>query len=190
MKRDILTGERVRLRGFEASDVENKVRWVNDPETRATLNYAYPLSRLGTLEWARKLVGRDDHIEMVIEDLSDGRAIGFAGLKDIDWRSRKAEMYMTIGEADYRGKGYGTEVRRIHLRYAFEELGLHRIYLYNWINNGAARRVNEKMGFKLEGILRADVFSHGEYRDRVVMGILRDEYRCQRQGSGGSQRDG
>ena len=36
--------------------------------------------------------------------------------------------------------------------------------------------INEKFGFKVEGTLREDVFSHGELRDRVVMGLLRSEY--------------
>jgi len=36
--------------------------------------------------------------------------------------------------------------------------------------------LNKRAGFSIEGHLRHDIFSHGEFRDRVIMGILRKDY--------------
>jgi len=36
--------------------------------------------------------------------------------------------------------------------------------------------LNKKVGFEVEGLLREDILSHGERRDRYVMGVLKEEY--------------
>jgi len=60
--------------------------------------------------------------------------------------------------------------------YGFDVLALNRLWATVWTENIGMRRVNEHCGMQEEGTLRKDVLSHGEYRDRIVYGILRDEY--------------
>ena len=62
------------------------------------------------------------------------------------------------------------------IRYGFDVLALNRLWATVWTENFGMRRVNEYCGMQEEGILRKDVLSHGEYRDRIVYGILREEY--------------
>ena len=58
------------------------------------------------------------------------------------------------------------------IRYRFEELKLHRLFLRVYADNQQAIRSYEKAGFEKEAYLRDDVCIDGEYRDIVLMGIL------------------
>jgi RimJ/RimL family protein N-acetyltransferase len=81
-----------------------------------------------------------------------------------------------IGEASYRGKGYGSDALQLILRYAFRELNLYRVGLDITANNGPAIRACEKAGFQREGAMRRAVSRDGQHIDRILMGILRDEW--------------
>ena len=63
------------------------------------------------------------------------------------------------------------------VEYGFSRLNLHRIDLGVFAAHQAAVRCYERLGFKVEGRMREDLFRSGEYRDRLWMGLLRCEYR-------------
>jgi len=62
------------------------------------------------------------------------------------------------------------------LRYAFEDLGLHRIALWVAAYNTRARRCYEKCGFRVEGIARENFQVDGEWQDDVLMAVLKEEW--------------
>ena len=76
------------------------------------------------------------------------RPIGTAGLRDVNYAHRTAELGMSIGEADCRGKGYGTEATRLLLDYAFDALGLHNVLLTVFSYNERAVRAYRRAGFR------------------------------------------
>lgn len=172
----MLVGKRLYLRLIEERDIPHKVRWINDPEVRATLNFDYPISEVGTRQWLYKIASDRSRREFIICLKDCDEQIGYAGLLDIDRRNSKAELYMGIGERDHWGKGYATEARELQLQYGFVELGLNRLYAFNWVHNEKVLALNKKFGFRVEGTLRQDVFSHGEFRDRLIMGLLKTDY--------------
>lgn len=172
----MLVGERLYLRPMEAKDVPYRVKWINDPVVRRTLNFDYPISEIGTQQWLQRVASDSNRKDFIACRIADDTPIGYAGFLNIDWKARKAESYFGIGEPSEWGKGYGTEMRRIQLRYAFTELGLNRVYAYVWTENEAMIALNMKVGFTIEGRLRQDVYSHGEYRDRYIMSMLREDY--------------
>ncbi len=172
----MLQESRIYLRLMEEKDIPYKVKWINDPEVRRSLNFDYPISEIGTKHWLNQVAldnGRRDFMVCLIEN---NVPIGYGGLLNIDMKNSKAESYMGIGDKDYWGKGYGKEVRQALLRYAFQELGLNRVYSLVWSKNERMINLNIKVGLEIEGLLKADVFSHGEYRDRYIMSILRETY--------------
>jgi RimJ/RimL family protein N-acetyltransferase len=85
-----------------------------------------------------------------------------------------------IGEAEYRGKGYGTDAMQVILGFAFRELNLHRVSLSVFEYNPRAIRSYEKAGFRHEGRLRAEINRDGRRWDVLMMGILRTEWEAQR----------
>jgi RimJ/RimL family protein N-acetyltransferase len=100
------------------------------------------------------------------------RPIGLAGLFDIDFRHRSAEFAIQIGEADARGRGYGTEATRLMLDFAFKALGLHNVLLRVFDFNYAGRRAYASAGFREIGRREQAWMMGGQLRDVIYMQCL------------------
>jgi RimJ/RimL family protein N-acetyltransferase len=177
----MIYGERVRLRAVEKDDLEQFVRWVNDPEVIAGNSLYRPYSFADEEKWYENMrqAPPDEH-PLVIEIRQGGGhwlSIGTLGLFDLQWRVRSAELGIMIGERSYWDQGYGSEAIRLLLKYAFETLNLHRVFLRVFEFNQRAIRVYEKIGFVHEGRLRQADYYQGKYIDVLLMGLLRTEWR-------------
>lgn len=172
----MLSANRVYLRLMEEKDIPYKVKWINDPEVRRTLNFDYPISEIGTKHWLNKVAQDSSRKDLIVCLKENDLQIGYAGFVSIDIKNSKAEIYAGIGNKDWWAKGLAQEIRRMQLYYGFYELGLNKIYTFNWIENKKIVHINKKLGFKIEGKLRKDIFSHGEYRDRYIMSILKENF--------------
>ncbi len=177
----MIYGERVRLRAVERSDLPTFVRWFNDPEVRQYLDIYEPISTEGEEQWFEDLQKRQDVRVYALEARvgEEWVHIGNIGLHRIRWKDRNAVLGIAIGEKEYWGKGYGADAIRTILRFAFEEMNLHRVELEVIDFNHRARRCYEKVGFRYEGTRRQAVFRNGAYHDLIVMSILRDEFRSE-----------
>lgn len=152
----------VQIRKFEETDIPNKVRWINDSRNNRYLHYDLPLREDKTLEWFRKICGRTDRYDAVIE--YQGKPVGVIGLLTID--NGRAEYYVTLGEQEYKGKGIAKEATRLLLMYAFCELGLKEVYLYTEVENIGAQKLFEKCGFVQQGVARGSAVNRGKAVDR------------------------
>ncbi|NMB40672.1 MAG: GNAT family N-acetyltransferase [Firmicutes bacterium] len=178
----MLRGKRIYLRLMEEKDIPYKVKWINDPVVRKTLNFSYPISEVATKQWLSKVALDSSRKDFIVCLKENDNPIGYGGFLNIDPKNSKAETYLGIGEISYWGQGYGREAMQILLNYAFTELGLNKVYSYSWSENKGMINLNKSLGFKIEGKLEQDVFSHGEYRDRVVMGLLKKDYFAKQDG--------
>ncbi|MFD1677089.1 GNAT family N-acetyltransferase [Alicyclobacillus fodiniaquatilis] len=128
-----------------------------------------------TMEDAKKFVDSvlSHELDWCIE--FKGRCIGQTRLtlSREDYRARYA---IGIFDTSELGKGLGTEVTLLVLRYAFEELKLHRVDLRVLEYNHRAIACYEKCGFMKEGIEREGVFIEGKFETDVFMSILDREY--------------
>lgn len=172
----MLIGDNIYLRLMEEKDVPYKVKWINDSDVRRTLNFDYPISEIGTKQWLSKVAIDNSRKDFIVCLRKDDLPIGYCGFINIDIKNFKAESYMGIGDKNYWGKGYANEIRQLLLEYAFLELGINRVYSYVWAENDKVINLNKKFGFEIEGLIKQDIFSHGEYRDRIIMGILKEDY--------------
>ena len=76
--------------------------------------------------------------------------------------------------SDQRGKGYGRELLRLLLEEA-RRMGITEDILVTiYPGNAPSRRVLEKAGFALEGVLRQNVFKEGEVCDSCMYALLRE----------------
>ncbi|MCR4391267.1 MAG: GNAT family N-acetyltransferase [Candidatus Acetothermia bacterium] len=182
----MLYGERVRLRQIEREDIPTFVRWFNDPEVRQFLVMYEPMSRAKEERWFAAQLERRDEFLYAIEAQVDGSwvHIGNLGLHRVDWKNRTAVFGIVLGEKAYWGQGYGSEAARVLLRFAFQELNLHRVELEVFAFNARAIRCYEKAGFRHEGTRRHAFFRDGRYHDVHVMSILREEFLAEERGSG------
>lgn len=164
----------VSLRKFTKDDIPKKVEWINNPDNNRFLHYDLPLEEEKTHMWFENIQGRTDRYDAVIE--ADGIPCGTIGLLSIDTKNSKAEYYIAMGEVTLKGKGVSTQASKLILEYAFEVLGLNRVYLFTETENIPAQRLFEKVGFVKEGCIHSDIFSHGKFVDRYVYGITRTDF--------------
>jgi RimJ/RimL family protein N-acetyltransferase len=104
------------------------------------------------------------------------RPIGITGLNDIMPPHGTAEFWITIGEQDCWGKGYGTETTRLVLAYGFAALGLRNIMLKVHAFNDRGLRVYERAGFRLIGRRRRAIPLAGARHDDVFMDCIPEEF--------------
>ena len=118
---------------------------------------------------------RTDSYSFALEKLSDGEYIGRCSIIKIDWKNSVAEVGIFLGRP-YWSQGYGTDAMRVLVRFIFNEMNMNKIKLHVFSFNERAKRVYEKIGFKVEGILRQELFREGRYHDVIVMGLLKSEW--------------
>lgn len=133
-------------------------------------------------EWREKDMD-DEKSDFFIFDLvtlAEDRLIGFFGLFLDNDTQGDYWLGIGIGEAEYWGKGYGSDALRLALRYAFQELNTHRVSLGVFEYNPRAIRAYEKAGFRHEGRMRQEMLRGGKRWDGLLMGILRREWDADR----------
>ena len=173
------TGKLVKLRAIEMDDLERYLAWVNDEEVmRYLAATAFPVSRGQEEEFVRKatLQTRPPEIVFAIDTLEDGRHIGSLGLHHVQGAAHSTELGIMIGDKAYWDRGFGTDTIRTALRFAFEELNLNRVSLSVDADNGRGIACYRKCGFVEEGLLREHRYRAGQYRDTVLMAVLRAEW--------------
>lgn len=112
-----------------------------------------------------------------IFDLEGRRLLGGSGLHRMDWEIRAFEIGYWIRRTA-QGRGYVTEAVQLLTRMAFETLEANRVEIRMDPRNEPSRRVPERLGFVLEGTLRACApDSGGKPSDRHVYALTRDDYR-------------
>jgi diamine N-acetyltransferase len=171
------TMQSVYLRSLEISDLDRTWKWHTDAELYETLvNPFRYISRAAEESWIQqKAIYSQTEIRLAVCLKPGDQHIGNIQLIDIDWIARRAEIGIIIGEPQYRSKGFGQQALRLMLRHAFQDLGLHRLYLLVFEDNRGAIRVYEKCGFVIEGKLRQHAYKRGQFKDLVFMGICADE---------------
>jgi [ribosomal protein S5]-alanine N-acetyltransferase len=169
-----LKGERVRLLPPDRTlHLENALIWLNDPEVTATLKLNLGVTRRQEELFFEQIeTKRENDFVWAIIDESE-QHIGFIGLHGINWRNRWATGGLLIGERSAWGRGYATDAVRVRTRFAFGELGLHRISGHTM--NPAMKRVYQKCGYQHEGIARRMFWRGGQWHDAELFAILDDD---------------
>ena len=172
-----IKGKIVTLRQMSSGDLQMICDMFNDPELEdLVVGWAFPLSIEQQQQWFEKNIGDQRNFRFIIETPDDG-AVGIATLVDIDWKNRRATHGIKLANKERRSKGIGTDSVMAVMRYAFDELGLHRLD-GSWFDfNTASINLYKKCGWKEEGVRREYVFKRGEWRDLTVVGVLESDYR-------------
>jgi RimJ/RimL family protein N-acetyltransferase len=176
-----IMGERVALGPLRSDLLPLMQRWHNDFFVRRTFGIPEP----GTLEQIARLgdeiMEMDDTEHFLVyerrgETGDDLRPIGYTYLTAINYRHRTAEFGIMLGEADARGKGYGTEATLLTLDYGFIGMGLHNIALRYYAYNRAGGRAYEKAGFRVFARRRESRMLGGKLWDQIYMQCLATDF--------------
>lgn len=128
---------------------------------------------IGTTEQHLDEIEDPNHLLLLFRTKEDDRVVGYA-LARIDWKSEVFELRrIAITE---KGMGFGREVMKAIMKFAFTELGANRFWLDVYPDNLIGIRLYESLGMHLDGVLRQNYKSARGYLDQIIYSMLKSEY--------------
>jgi RimJ/RimL family protein N-acetyltransferase len=115
--------------------------------------------------------GRRDGTREGFAVVDDGEFLGLALAPRIEREARTAELGYIVAPAA-RGRGVATTALRLLTGWAFAELGALRLELLIGVANDASKRVAERNGYRLEGVLRSFHLKQGLREDTELWSRL------------------
>lgn len=150
---EILTTERLTFHTWTQSDLEDAMALWGDPKVMALLDKRGGLKKSQVEERLAVEMDRQEKLGMsywrVVNRL-DGTFVGCCGIRPYDRRELGIEIGFHVVSAQW-GKGYATEAARRVIAYAFDTLGLPKLFAGHHPQNGASRAVLIKLGFQYIG---------------------------------------
>jgi RimJ/RimL family protein N-acetyltransferase len=118
----------------------------------------------------------DEGLTFVVRSL-DGAFLGSSSYLNVDAANRRLEIGNTWYVSSARRSGVNSEAKLLMLSHAFDELHCVAVEFRTHFFNSSSRAAIERLGAKLDGILRShQVLADGSRRDTVVYSILDIEW--------------
>jgi RimJ/RimL family protein N-acetyltransferase len=154
---------------YELQRDEEVARWnYNDPRDEAESRRVFDYKKM-----SYELGGNFAWISCAI--LAGEDVVGDLSLNVRSEEHRGGELGFIVHPRHQR-KGYATEATRALLRWAFEEVGFHRVYGRTEPRNVASARVMEKLGMRKEAHFVENEWVKGEWQSDVTYAMLDREW--------------
>jgi ribosomal-protein-serine acetyltransferase len=106
--------------------------------------------------------------------LFDGRLCGIIQHMNVDWLNHSTTLSYWLDEA-HQGKGIMTASCRAFIAHAFDIWKLNRVTIECATENTRSRAIPERLGFKMEGIVREFEWLYDHFVDHALYGLLRSD---------------
>jgi RimJ/RimL family protein N-acetyltransferase len=162
------------IRSWRVKDLKSLQRYANNRKIWANLRDVFPHPY--TLEDAQFWIDicQAEEPQRSFAIASKTEVMGGIGLIfGEDVHTHTAELGYWLGEP-FWGKAIMSRAVVRLVSYAFEAYPISRIYALPFASNTASRKVLEKAGFSLEGILRRNVIKAGQFHDQALYALVRD----------------
>lgn len=158
-----MKSDRIYLREVNQSDLPNIFKGLSHPEVIKYYGVSFKTleATQEQMDWYANLVKTGTGIWWVICANNDDTFLGAGGFNALEKKNRKAEVGLWL-LPDHWGKGYLAEAMPLMLRYAFDELGLHRIEGFVDSDNEKCKKAMAKVHFTNEGTLRDSEMKNGK----------------------------
>ena len=176
-----LVGRRLLLRASGPADAANIARTLSD--RRVARLSGLPTTSGYSIHDARRFVRRSRkglndgstcYLSIILR--GTGELVGGCGFDPIRFDNRNAHIGYWIARSHW-GNGYASEAASLLIAAGFRDLGLRRVYTAVLPENVRSIRLLRRLGFRTEGRARQDRLVDGRYRDLVLFGLLREQYR-------------
>jgi RimJ/RimL family protein N-acetyltransferase len=152
-----------------AADSDNESLWFTGAPT--------PDSAAQWVQDMLDMQAADGGVTFVVRRLDDGLVVGSSSMFHVDAPNRRLEIGHTWYSRSARRTGVNTETKLLLLTHAFETLNCIAVEFRTHFFNSASRAAIERLGAKLDGILRCQqLLPDGSRRDTVVYSILDIEW--------------
>jgi len=165
-----LIGKRLKIRAFDKiPDTALLKEWLPDKYGRY-----FVLSCATAQSVSLDALVSEDRNHLGIITTLDDKPIGALAYLDHSIEQKRAELRKLIGDPESRGKGLAEEATRLWIGYGIKTLGLEKIYVSTLQTHISNIKLNENVGFRVEGLLRNEVLIDGKRHDVLRMGICRN----------------
>ncbi|PWV49321.1 MULTISPECIES: GNAT family N-acetyltransferase [Nocardiopsis] len=168
-----LTGKSVRLVPLGPEHTDAYFAAGLDEEVRRLTGTHGHITYAQAREWCESRAGRTDRLDLAIIAPGDGRYLGELSVYAVSPENETAGYRIALSAIEFTGQGLGREATQLVLEYAFEQIGLHRVWLYVYAFNMRAIAVYRSCGFDVEGRLRDALLWEGRRHDALLMAVLR-----------------
>ena len=174
-----IEGERIDLVAGNSKWANLVCKWMNDPKVRHYSRNMWPLTLEEVKKWFEPQPDRHmrEFIVFTVYHKHAKRPIGSIGFNHINWVSRNANIFLTIGEPEYWGKGIAGEASRLMINYGFTELNFHKIFASVFTPNSRSLRAAEKLGFEEEGVLKEEMYVDGQYHNIHKFALFKRDWK-------------
>jgi RimJ/RimL family protein N-acetyltransferase len=176
-----LRGQHVTLLPLNMSHEGDLVEAVKDGELWRHWYTLIPSPEKMGEEIKRRLKLQDQGSMLPFAVMSSGKAVGMTTYMNIDAPNKRLEIGSTWYRANVQRTPLNTECKRLLLTHAFEQLQCIAVEFRTHFFNQQSRRAIERLGAKLDGILRNHAINThpdavGALRDTCVYSILNTEW--------------
>lgn len=164
----------IKIRRHLQKDIPYRVKWLNNPKVNTFIGDE--LGKKTNLkkqkEWFAEY--QKDKNKNFFTICDDSKPIGFIGLSNISKVNKNADLFIAIGEDEYRGTGVGKIAMKWIIDYGFNKLKLHKINLGVIKDNSPAVNLYKSLGFVVEGKMKDEVFYRGKFHNFLSMAIFKN----------------
>ncbi len=169
-----IESEHLLFRPIGYDDTDMVLKWRNSDAVNRNFLYRKEVTWEDHIDWLNNKVATGKVKQFVIIDKNGLKPIGSVYFRDIEEDTRQAQYGIFIGEADARGKGYGSETAVRMVKYFFEEMKYEKLYLKALERNTTAIRSYERAGFRIDE--NGDYGEHfDEDNERVIFMSMTDK---------------
>ena len=144
------------------------IKYISNPLSEQQIREKFE-TRL--LPWNKE---SDGWLCLVITEVATGRNVGLTGFFSTWSANKQAELGFMLNP-NYQGNGYGFESTEFMLKLAFNYCQFHKVSATVTKGNDASFGLLQKLGLKLEGVLRENFLLNGSWKDDLKLGILDTE---------------
>lgn len=169
-----LSGEKVKLRALEPTDVNVLYKWENDTGIWRLSNTVAPFSKQVLEEYisnAHLDVYAAKQLRLMICDVKD-KVVGCIDLFDFDPNNQRAGIGILVAENKDRNQGYASEALKLMIAYCFETLGLHQLYCNVTKYNKSSLELFKKHKFIVIGTKRDWVRDNRKFIDEYILQLI------------------
>lgn len=172
---DYLKGEKVLLRPLEMEDLELLYKWENNPGIWHVSNTISPYSKYVLekyIETASADIYSSKQLRLVVQKISDSRAIGFIDLFEFDPFNSRVGVGILIADEKERNQGMASDALQTILRYVQLYLGLKQIYCNITCGNNQSINLFKNAGFQEIGLKKDWIRVEDDWLDELSFQMI------------------
>ena len=170
---EVNNGMNYELVDIKFTDLKLVYNWRNQEHIRQMMYNQDPIKWENHLKWYESLSIDSAKISKIFR--INNEPIGVINVNNIDWQNQRCDWGFYIGKLD-TAKGTGLLLGYVALQFILVELGFNKVVGEVLQYNEISKKFHERLGFKLDGVLRQHIDQGKAFKDVYVYSLLKEDW--------------